>query len=355
MVSLVQSKPLPGRHAMPRSVGAPSRLAVLAFLLALLFIASFAVGRYPVAPGTVLSVLFSKVLPIAPRWPAEIEAVVLGIRLPRILAAILVGAALSVSGAAYQGLFRNPMVSPGILGVSAGASLGAALAILMGYGMLGIQGLAFAGGLVAVAATWGIGAGLGKRGDPVLVMVLAGIIIGTLFSAFVSLVKFVADPYNTLPTITFWLMGSLASVTIGDVGLAAIPILAGTAVLVAMAWTLNVLCFGDEEARALGLETGRLRLAVIVCATLVSAAAVAISGIIGLVGLIVPHLARMLVGPDHRILLPVSALLGGGFLLAVDDLARALSEVEIPLGIVTSIIGAPFFLYLLQRGRRAWA
>jgi iron complex transport system permease protein len=331
------------------------RLFGLLLLLLLVFIASFAIGRYPVPPGTVLAVLLSELLPITPHWPAEIEAVVLGIRLPRILAAMLVGAALSVSGAAYQGLFRNPMVSPGILGVSAGASLGAALAILMGYGTVGIQGLAFLGGLAAVAATWSIGAGLGRQGDPILVMVLAGIIIGTLFSAFVSLVKFIADPYNTLPTITFWLMGSLASVRMEEVAIAAVPIIVGIAVLNAMAWTLNVLCFGDEEARALGLETGRLRLVVILCATLVSAAAVAISGIIGLVGLIVPHLARMLVGPDHKILLPVSALLGGGFLLAVDDLARSLSEVEIPLGIVTSIIGAPFFLYLLNRSRRGWA
>ncbi|NTV09529.1 MAG: iron ABC transporter permease [Zoogloea sp.] len=324
-------------------------------LLLLVFIASFAIGRYPVPPLTVLAVLGAKLMPLTPYWTPETEAVVLGIRLPRILAAMLVGCALSVSGAAYQGLFRNPMVSPGILGVSAGASLGAALAILLGFGMVGIQGMAFVFGLVAVGATWTIGAGLGKRGDPVLVMVLAGVIMGTLFSAFVSLVKFVADPNNTLPTITFWLMGSLASVNIGDTGIAALPILGGIAALYAMAWTLNVLCFGDEEARALGLETGRLRLVVILCATLVTAAAVAISGIIGLVGLIVPHLARMLVGPDHKILLPVSALLGGGFLLLVDDLARSLFEVEVPLGIVTSIIGAPFFLYLLTRSRRGWA
>ncbi|MFD2838522.1 FecCD family ABC transporter permease [Azotobacter vinelandii] len=280
---------------------------------------------------------------------------VLGIRLPRILAALLVGAALTVSGASYQGLFRNPMVSPGILGVSAGASLGAALAILLGYGMFGIQVLAFACGLVAVATTWIIGNGLGRRGDPLLVMVLAGIVVGTLFTAFVSLVKFVADPYNTLPAITFWLMGSLASVELPDLLIASPPILFGLTVLLALSWTLNVLCFGDEEAKAMGLETGRLRLAIIVSATLVTAAAVAIAGIIGLVGLIVPHLARMLVGPDHRVLLPVSALLGAGFLLLVDGLARSLFEVEVPLGIVTSIIGAPFFLYLMNQGRKAWA
>lgn len=330
-------------------------LVGLGLMLLVLVVISFGIGRYPVPPDTVLAVLAAQIFPITPHWTPETEAVVLGIRLPRILAALLVGAALSISGASYQGLFRNPMVSPGILGVSAGASFGAALAILLGYGMLGIQCLAFIWGLVAVGATWLIGNTLGKRSDPILVMVLAGIIMGTLFTAFVSLVKFVADPYNTLPTITFWLMGSLASVDMPDLGIATVPILVGMGILMAMGWTLNVLCFGDEEAKALGLETGRLRFAIILCATLVTAAAVAIAGIIGLVGLIVPHLARMVVGPDHRILLPVSTLMGAGFLVCVDNLARALFEVEVPLGIVTSIMGAPFFLYLMGRSRKGWA
>ena len=248
----------------------PRLLLILALLLVALIVASFAIGRYPVPPDTVLAILAAKVLPIAPDWPPETEAVVLGIRLPRIFAALLVGAALTVSGASYQGLFRNPMVSPGILGVSAGASLGAALAILLGYGMLGIQALAFACGLIAVAATWLVGSTLGRRGgDPLLTMVLAGIVVGTLFTAFVSLVKFVADPNNTLPTITFWLMGSLASVELPDLLIATPPILLGLTVLLVLSWTLNVLCFGDEEAKAMGLETGRLRLAIIVSATLV--------------------------------------------------------------------------------------
>lgn len=328
-------------------------LLVLAVLLVLLL--SFAIGRYPVPPMTALGVLAGQVLPLTRDWSGATEAVVLSIRLPRILAALLVGAALSVAGAAYQGLFRNPMVSPGILGVSHGASVGAALAILIGYGMLGIQLMAFAGGLIAVATTWSIGAAFARRGDPVLVMVLAGVVVGTLFGAFVSLVKFVADPNNTLPAITFWLMGSLASVDMRDLAGAAGPILIGIAGLIALAWPLNVLCFGEEEARTLGLNTGRMRLLVIACATLVTATAVAVTGVVGLVGLVVPHLARMLVGPDHRVLIPVSALMGGGFLVAVDDLARSLSEAEIPLGIVTAIIGSVFFIYLLGRTRRAWA
>ncbi|THF55161.1 iron ABC transporter permease [Pseudothauera rhizosphaerae] len=332
----------------------PLRFVLLLLALGVIFVVSFAVGRYPVAPGTALAILASQVVPLTPTWDGNTETVVLGIRLPRILAALLVGAALSVAGAAYQGLFRNPMVSPGILGVSAGAGFGAALAILFGYGMVGIQLMAFVWGLAAVATTWAIGAAIARRGDPVLVMVLAGIVVGTLFTAFVSLVKFAADPLDTLPAITFWLMGSLASIDMPDLAAAALPIVLGIAALMAMGWTLNVLCFGDEEARALGLETGRVRLLVIVCATLVTAAAVAISGIIGLVGLVVPHLARMLVGPDHRVLIPVSTVMGGGFLLAVDDFARSLFAVEIPLGIVTAIVGAPFFLYLLRHSRRGW-
>ena len=313
-------------------------------------------GRYPVAPLTALSVLAAQILPLplspAPHWDGNVEIIVLGIRLPRILAALLVGAALSVSGAAYQGLFRNPLVSPGILGVSAGAGFGAALAILLGFGMAGVQTLAFLGGMLAVGTTWAIGASIARRGDPALPMLLAGVVVGTLFTAFISLVKFAADPDDTLPAITFWLMGSLASVHLAGLAAVGALVLPGVALLIALGWTLNVLCFGDEEARALGLATGWIRLVVIACATLVTAAAVAISGIIALVGLVAPHLARMLVGPDHRVLLPVAALIGGGFLLAVDDLARALFAAEIPLGIVTALIGAPFFLYLLRRGQK---
>lgn len=332
----------------------PALLALLLLLLSLVFLHAFTLGRYPVPADTALAILASKLVPVTPWWTPETETVVLGIRLPRILSALLVGAALSVAGATFQGLFRNPLVSPGILGVSAGASVGAAFAIMMGYGAFGIQGLAFVSGLVAVATTWVIGASLARHTDPVLIMVLAGVVVGTLFTALVSLIKLVADPYNSLPAITFWLMGSLASVTLGDLGFALLPVLGGLLVLLALSWQLNLLCFGDEEARSMGLETGRIRLLVILSATLITSAAVALAGVIGLVGLIVPHLARMLVGPDHRILLPVSALLGAGFLLVVDNLARSLFEAEIPLGIVTALIGSPFFLYLLRHARRGW-
>lgn len=284
------------------------------------------------------------------------ETVVFRIRLPRILAAMLVGAALSASGAAYQGMFKNPMVSPGILGVSAGASLGAALAILLSCGIVGIQFGAFAGGMLAVALTYFVSAWLGKRGDTTLVLILTGIIVGMLFTSFLSLIKYAADPYTKLPAITYWLMGSLASVNGRDVSAALWPVGLGLFLLLLLRWNLNVMSFGDEEAKALGVNTARLRLLVIVCATLMTASAVAISGVIGLVGLVVPHLARLLVGPDYERLLPAATLLGSLFLLVVDNLARTLYAVEIPLGILTSFIGAPFFLYLLINTRKkGWA
>ncbi len=323
--------------------------------LAAAVLLSFMVGRYPLPPGTVLAVLAGQLLPFHPSWAPQAATVVLAIRLPRIAAAMLVGAALSASGAAYQGIFRNPMVSPDILGVSAGAGFGAALAILFGLGSVGIQAGAFAGGLTAVTVTYLVAVWRRGPGDSVLVLVLGGIIVGMVFHALVALVKYLADPANTLPAITFWLMGSLASVGGRDLAAVAPPILAGLAVLTLLRWRLNVMSFGDDEARALGIDVGRTRLVVVVAATLMTASAVAVSGVVALVGLVVPHLARMLVGPNYRTLLPVSAVLGALFLLLVDDLARSLVAGEIPLGILTALLGAPFFLALLLGGRKGWA
>jgi len=313
--------------------------------------ASLAVGRYPVPPQAALAILAAKLGGAASLWPPEMTTVLMKIRLPRILGAIEVGAALAVSGSAYQGLFRNPLVSPDILGVSAGAGFGAALAILLRADAVTIQLAAFFAGLLAVALT--SLAGLSRAG--VLVMILAGVIVGTVFSAGISLVKFAADPNNVLPAITFWLMGSLASVRMAEVAVAALPITVGIGGLLLLRWRLNLLCFGDEEARSLGVNVPLARMLVILCATLATASAVAISGVIGLVGLVVPTLARLLVGPDHRRLIPCAILLGGGYLLLVDDLARGLLPVELPLGILTSLLGAPLFLFLLFRTRRAWA
>ncbi|TWH48740.1 iron ABC transporter permease [Sporomusa sp. KB1] len=331
------------------------KIIILIMILIGIFFLSFTVGRYAIAPDIAFGILVSKIIHLTPFWPEDMEIVMLKIRLPRIMAAILVGAALSTAGAAYQGMFRNPMVSPGILGVTSGASFGAALAILLSLDAVGIQVTAFAFGLLAVVITYMIAIWLGKKGETILMMILAGIIIGTLFTSFVSLIKYVADPNNTLPAITYWLMGSLASVNDSDVYLAAVPILTGLFVLTLLRWNLNVMSFGDEEAKALGINTVRLRFCVVICATMITASAVAISGVIGLVGLVVPHLSRLLVGPNYKILLPASSLMGSIFMLIVDNLARTLFSLEVPLGILTSIIGAPFFLYLLLNTRKGWA
>ncbi len=331
-----------------------ANLLALSALLACASFASCLIGRYPAPPKLVLSILVSKLVYVEPFWSGEVETVMLKIRLPRILAAIEVGAALAASGAAYQGMFRNPLVSPDILGVSAGAGFGAALGILLGWPAFWVQAGAFGFGLLAVGATCLFAAWRGREDGGALVTILAGIIVGSVFSSLISLLKFVADPTNVLPAITFWLMGDLASVAARDVYLAGLPIFAGLLALFLLRWKLNVLSFGDEEAQALGVNVQRLRLSIIASATLITASSVAISGIVGLVGLVAPFLARRLVGPNHAMMLPASMLLGALYLLVVDDLARSLSAVETPLGILTSLIGAPFFIYLLLDARKSW-
>ena len=271
---------------------------------------------------------------------------ILLVRGPRVIAAVLVGAALAVAGAAFQGLFRNPLVSPDILGASSGAALGAVLGIYFSLGVIGIEILAFGGGLLAVAAVYGIGSALQSR-DPILVLVLTGVVVGALLGAGVGLVKYLADPYNQLPAMTFWLLGSLAATNVGDLIPLAGPVALGTIVLVALRWRMNVMSLPEEEARALGVATGPMRIAIVVAATLVTSASVAAAGVIGWVGLVVPHLARALVGPDFPKLLPTCALLGGGYLLLIDTLARTMAPIEIPLGILTAVIGTPFFIWLL--------
>ncbi|MHB2205162.1 FecCD family ABC transporter permease [Methylobacterium sp. CM6257] len=323
--------------------------------LALLGLSLFAlaVGKYPVSLADLAGVLGHRLLGLPARAPAAAETVVMQVRLPRVVAALVVGAALSAAGATYQGLFRNPLVSPDILGVSAGAGLGAVLGIYLGLPVAPIQALAFLGGLGAVAAVYGVGLAV-RRHDPVLTLVLAGVAVGAVLGAGISLLKVLADPYNQLPAITFWLLGSLSSVTLGDVGAVLPMMLLGLAPLVLLRWRMNLMSLGDEEARALGVETQALRPVLIAGATLITAAAVSMSGVIGWIGLIVPHIARLLVGPDYRRLLPASLALGAGYLLAVDLIARTAGTVEVPLGILTALVGAPFFLWLLAAGRRGF-
>jgi len=321
--------------------------AVLAGALALLALAALMIGPYQLSPGQVLGALIGA-------GNAQAEIVVWNVRLPRVAAALLVGAALAAAGASYQALFRNPLVSPDILGVSAGAGLGAVLGIFLSLPVVGIQLAAFAGGMGAVALVLVV-AGAVRHGDRTLILVLTGVVIGALAGAATSLVKVLADPYDQLPAITFWLLGSLAAVTPEDVAPAIAPVTLGLAVLGLLRWRINVLGMGDEEARALGVEAGRLRLWTITAATLITASVTAVAGVIGWVGLVIPHIGRMLVGPGFGRLLPVSAAIGAGYLLIVDTLARTIAATEVPLGILTAVIGAPFFVWLLARGRRGWS
>jgi iron complex transport system permease protein len=323
-------------------------------VLALGLVVAFTVGRYPVTLAELVDVLIARLGGRPSAAPPAVENVVLLVRGPRVAAAVLVGAALAVAGTAFQGLFRNPLVSPDILGASSGAALGAVLGIYFSLGIIGIESLAFAGGLVAVAAVYLIGSLLRAR-DPILVLVLTGVVIGSLLGAGVGLVKYLADPYNQLPAMTFWLLGSLAATTVSDLLPLTGPVALGILVLIALRWRLNVMSLPEDEARALGLATGPIRIAIVAAATLVTSASVATSGIIGWVGLVVPHLARALVGPDFPRLIPTAALLGGGYLLFIDTLARTAAPVEIPLGILTAVIGTPFFIWLLAGMQRNWS
>jgi iron complex transport system permease protein len=308
---------------------------------------AFAVGRYPVSLSDLFYVLSGQ--PVA----ANIETVVLQVRGPRVLAALLIGAALAAAGTAYQGMFRNPLVSPDILGVSTGAALGAVLAIFLSFNIVFTQVLAFAGGLAAVGLVYGVGSRL-RGHDPLLALVLTGVVIGTLLGSAIALLKYLADPYNQLPAITFWLLGSLASIAPKDLLVAAPLAVAGLVPMLLLRWRMNLLALPDDEARALGVDTRRLRTLVVACATLMTASVVAISGIIGWVGLLIPHAARLVVGPDVGRLLPLAMLMGAAFMLAVDTLCRTIATIEVPPGVLTALIGTPFFLWLFALARRTW-
>lgn len=326
-------------------------LAVLATVAVVLL--ALATGKYGVTLPQAARVILARLAGTESGLPQTVEAVVWNVRLPRVLCGLVVGAALAASGAVYQGLFRNPLVSPDILGVSAGASLGAIGGIFLSLPVVAIQGLSFVGGLASVTLVYAIGA-MARGRDPVLLLVLAGIAMGALLGAAISLLKVLADPYNQLPAITFWLLGSLASVTRGDF-LSVLPaMLLGLVPMALLRWRMNLMALDDEEARALGVETRRTRLVLIAAATMMTSAAVSVSGIIGWIGLLVPHMARMAVGPDFSRLLPASLLLGGCYLVGMDTLARSVAEIEIPLGILTAAVGAPFFIWLLTVSRRGW-
>ena len=308
-------------HAYPR------RFAVLGAVFAAALFGSVLLGRFSVTPKELFRLLLSRLTETEPGWRDGAENVVFQIRLPRVAAAALIGAALAAAGVSYQGMFRNPMVSPDILGASTGAGFGAALAILLGAGYFGISASAFVFGLLAVAAAYAVSCM--SRTNQTIALILAGMMVSSLFSAGTSYLKLVADTQQQLPAITYWLMGSLSSI---------------------MSWRMNLLTLGEEEARSMGVNTRLLRFTVILCATLLTAASVAVSGMIGWVGLVIPHFCRMLFGYDYRRLIPAAALFGASFLIIVDDIARLATAGEIPLGILTAFVGAPIFLYLILTG-----
>ena len=334
--------------ATRRAVLTITGLAV--FMVVATFV-SFMLGRFPIEPGQALAMIGSLFLPIEPTWTDQQYSLFMNVRLPRILLALLIGACLSAAGAAFQGTFQNPLVSPDILGASQGAAFGAALAILTVGGAFATSTFAFAFSMITVLIVLVISNH--AKGNRVLVVVLAGVMVSSLFQSGVSFCKLVADPADDLPAITYWLMGSLSGVTsLADVARPTIPMAIGMAVLFAMRWRINILTMGDDEASTMGINAKHTRYIVLLAATLVTAASVSVSGIIGFVGLVVPHLARMIVGSDYRKLIPASALLGSSFLLIVDDVARLATSAEIPIGILTAFIGVPFFLYLITRKKK---
>ena len=331
------------------------RITCLFLLLLAAVLASLTLGRYPLGLGEVCSYLSASCGfgSMGGERSALLKNILFEIRLPRVLAAVMVGAALSVSGAAFQSMFINPLVSPSLLGVLSGASFGAALGMLLSGSWIVVQISSFLCGFLAVLLSVGI-ARL-YRGDRLLMLILGGIISGALFTSLLSIVKYLADPYNQLPAIVYWLMGGLSMVDSRTALFASIPIGLGVLVIVFLSPQLNVLSMGDDEARSLGLNVSAVRMTLIFFATLISALTVVIGGMIGWVGLIIPHVSRMLVGPDNRLLIPVCALIGAIYLLAVDDISRLLFSVEIPLGIVTSLVGIPFFALVLKNARKGWS
>ena len=317
-----------------------------AVLTAAIFL-SFFLGRYPIKPSELIGILMSKLFPIEPFWTDTMETVLFNVRLPRVMLACLVGCCLSTAGASYQGIFQNPMAAPDILGASAGAAFGAALAIYH-YAPAGLVAVsAFVFSMVTV----GLVILISKRvkGSKVLGLILSGIMVSSLFSAGTSYIKLVADPMDKLPKITYWLIGSLAGATKNDILFVALPMTLGLVPLFLLRWRINVLTLGDDEAKAIGINAKAIRMIVIVAATLVTAASVSVSGMIGWVGLVIPHLVRKLVGNNYRYVMPASMLGGALFLLIVDNISRNLLTTELPIGILTAFVGAPFFIYLITR------
>lgn len=339
----------------------------LAVLVVCIVLVSVCIGRYPVSPGVLAQILAASAAEALDALrgvfgasalvadgsyydgiDASAYTAVMQVRLPRVIVCAFVGAALSIAGASYQGLFQNPMCSQDVLGASSGAAFGAALAIYLSLGHALVSGFAFAFGIVAVLISYAISRM--SKSSPILALILAGMVVSSLFSSGTSTIKLVADTEDTLPAITYWLMGSLASVRMSDVVPTIVPIIAAATPIVLLRWRINLLATGEEEAKSLGMNTNAMRLVVIVCATFLTATCVAVSGLIGWVGLVIPHFCRMLFGQDYRRIIPSCIVMGAGFLVLVDDIARMATTSEIPIGILTAFVGAPIFMYLIVKG-----
>lgn len=327
------------------------RITIFLLLIGLLFIVmlSLCIGRYSVTIKDIFSILISKYTPLKLPYSQYTESVIYTLRLPRIIAALLVGGALALSGAAYQGVFKNPLVAPDMLGVSSGACIGAAIGILFGVGSFVIQIYAFIGGSIAVIMTTTIPKVI--KNNSMMMLVISGIIVGGLMNSVIGITKYLADPETQLAEITYWQLGSLSKVTISDVMIISLPIIIASSILLIIKWRINILSLGELEAKNLGIDVEKIRLIIIICATILTASSVCISGTIGWIGLVIPHLARIIVGDDNVKVLPVSLILGAIFLISVDTLARVLTSAELPLGILTGLIGAPFYFYLLLKQR----
>ena len=322
----------------------------MAVLLLAVVVLSFFLGKFPITPKELFGIIGSQFMHVDKFWTIQQENVFWTIRLPRILLACLVGAALATAGAVYQGVFENPMAAPDFLGASSGAGFGAALAILTDQNSMMITVYSFVASILTIALVYFIGNR--TKANKTVGLVLAGLMVSAICQAGTSFIKLVADQNDQLPAITYWLMGSLTSIKTEDLAFAAGVIAVATIPLLVMRWKINVLTMGEAEATSMGVNVGRVRLVSLVCATLVTAASVAVSGMIGWVGLVIPHFCRKIVGNNYKFLLPASILTGATFLLVVDNISRNLFAVEVPIGILTAFIGAPFFIYLITRGDR---
>lgn len=318
-------------------------------VLLVMVVLSISMGRFFIAPEDVVKILINLIYPLEPTWNEQAASIIYTIRLPRVIAAILIGGALAISGASYQSVFKNPLVAPDMLGVSSGACVGAALAIILGLPQVGVQLAAFIGGMLAVSAAVMIPKIIGK--NTIVMLVLSGIIVSGLTGSILGIIKYLADADTELPAITYWQMGSLVSVVWDNIIYSGIPIILCIGFMLAIRWRMNILTLSEEEAHMLGKDTAWLRYAIILCATILTACSVCISGTIGWIGLVIPHFSRMLVGPNNQRLLPITVVLGAVFLLVVDTLSRVSMNAEIPLSILTGLIGAPFYFYLLIRQR----